>query len=236
MWAPVDHSATVLAVFRDRFQLPMEHLTPGRIVIASVPRAPCPARAFERDGGAVVVVEHRHRALAHDTLGWRSPEELRPGLDTMAHQLAARVFTGVARTGSAVARPRLPVQVIPATDPRLPPWVRGRFAGGAWVILDRAGEVLSVAVLKRYDDRLREIAVGTAPRARNRGLARTVVAAAAGAVLAEGRAVLYNHAADNYASARVAESVGLSPIGVFHTVVAERRTTREAAEDWLALA
>lgn len=236
MQAPPDNDATVLAVFRDRFQLPMEHLQRGRIVIATVPRATCPVRAFERGGGAVVVVDYRHREVAHDVLAWRDPADLHPGLGSLAHQLAARVFTGVARTGVTIARPRLPVEVVPATDPRLPRWARGHFTGEAWVITDSDGRVLSAAALKRYDNRLREIAVGTAERARNRGLARTVVAAAASAVLAEGRAVLYNHASDNFASARVAEAVGLRPLGVFHTVVPERRAGREAAEDWLALA
>jgi hypothetical protein len=86
--------------------------------------------------------------------------------------------------------------VLDTTDPRLPEWVIGHFSGEAWVVLGDDGQVLSTAVLKRYDDRLREISVGTAEAARGRGLAKAVTAAAARAVLAEGRAVLYNHDAD----------------------------------------
>jgi len=89
------------------------------------------------------------------------------------------------------------------------------------VVLDD-DRVLSTAVLKRYDDRLREISVGTAEEARGRGLAKAVTAAAARAVLAEGRAVLYNHDADNHTSARVAESIGLHEFGRCHAVVTDR--------------
>jgi len=42
--------------------------------------------------------------------------------------------------------------------------------------LDDDGQVLSTAVLKRYDDRLREISVGTSEAARGRGLAKAVTA------------------------------------------------------------
>ena len=52
------------------------------------------------------------------------------------------------------------------------------------------------------------------------GLAKAVTAAAARAVLAEGRAVLYNHDAENHTSARVAEAVGLHKFGRCHAVVA----------------
>jgi GNAT superfamily N-acetyltransferase len=126
--------------------------------------------------------------------------------------------------------PAVEITVLDASDPRLPDWVHGHFAGEAWVVLED-GEVLSTAVLKRYDERLREISVGTAAAARGRGLARSVVAAAARAVLAEGRAVLYNHAVDNDASARVAESVGLHELGRYHAVVPDRQAGVEYGED-----
>jgi hypothetical protein len=58
-----------------------------------------------------------------------------------------------------------------------------------------------------------------------------VVAAAARSVLAEGRAVLYNHAVDNDASARVAESVGLHELGTYHAVVPDRRDAALYGED-----
>ena len=118
--------------------------------------------------------------------------------------------------------PSAEITVIDTSDPRLPEWVIGHFTGEAWVVLDDDGQVLSVAVLKRYDDRLREISVGTSEAARGRGLAKAVTAAAARAVLAEGRAVLYNHDATNHTSARVAEAVGLHEFGRCHAVVTDQ--------------
>jgi predicted GNAT family acetyltransferase len=128
----------------------------------------------------------------------------------------------VARTGVAIPAPSAEVTVLDATDPRLPEWVVGHFTGEAWVVLGDDGQVLSTAVLKRYDDRLREISVGTSEAARGRGLAKAVTAAAARAVLAEGRAVLYNHDPENLTSARVAEAVGLYEFGRCHAIVTDQ--------------
>jgi RimJ/RimL family protein N-acetyltransferase len=152
-------------------------------------------------------------------------------LERAATELHGHLFSGVARTGVAIPPPAVEVTVLDATDPRLPAWVLGHFTGEAWVVLDEHGEVLSTAVLKRYDPRLREISVGTAERARGRGLARSVVAAAARHVLSEGRAVLYNHAPDNLASAKVAESVGLHEFGRYHAIVPDRSIAIEYGKD-----
>jgi RimJ/RimL family protein N-acetyltransferase len=222
MLAPPDNETTVLAVLADRFSLPMELLEPGALTITEVPGAALPVRTFERAGGVVVAVAPEHAELVRRELV--GPGTYRLGLDTVARWLAAKVFTGVARTGTDIAEPQVPVIMIDATDERLPAWVHGHFTGEAWVVLDEDQNVLSTAVLKRYDNRLREIAVGTSEAARGRGLARSVVAAAARAVLAEGRAVLYNHDEDNYASARVAEAVGLRELGRFSNVVPDRAT------------
>src|SRR6266511_1541719 len=58
-----------------------------------------------------------------------------------------------------------------------------------------------------------------------------VVATAVRHVLSEGRAVLYNHAPDNYASAKVAESVGLHEFGRYHAIVPDRRIAIEYGKD-----
>ncbi|HET7517067.1 MAG TPA: hypothetical protein VFN05_05095, partial [Actinomycetes bacterium] len=55
--------------------------------------------------------------------------------------------------------------------------------------------------------------------------------AAARAVLAEGRAVLYNHDATNHTSARVAEAVGLYEFGRCHAVVTGSEPGPEVADD-----
>jgi GNAT superfamily N-acetyltransferase len=228
MLAPVDNEAVVLTVLSDRFRLPLDRLTPGEVLVAETSHPSMPARAFERLGGAVVGVAPEYAASLRGRLD--GPATVVPALEALAAELPGHMFSGTARTGVAIPPPAVEITVLDAGDPRLPKWVHGHFVGEAWVVLD-GGEVVSTAVLKRYDDRLREISVGTAPGARGRGLARSVVAAAARSVLAEGRAVLYNHAVDNDASARVAESVGLHELGRYHAVVPDRRYGVEYGED-----
>jgi GNAT superfamily N-acetyltransferase len=229
MLAPVDNEAVVLAVLADRYRLPVDRLVPGRITVVESADPRLPARAFDRGGGAVVAVAPEHAATLRDRLDGLA--SLRPALQAVAAAVPGHLFSGVARTGVAIPPPAVEVTVVDTSDPRLPDWVVGHFTGEAWVVLGEAGQVLSTAVLKRYDDRLREISVGTSEQARGRGLARSVVAAAARAVLAEGRAVLYNHDPDNHASARVAEAAGLHELGRYHAVVPDRQHAAEFGED-----
>ena len=217
MLAPVDNEAVVLAVLAERYGLPMDHLVPGEIAVAEVQHPSLPVRAFARHGGAVLAVAPEDAEVLRRHL--TGPASLPGALEQAAVELHGHLFSGVARTGVAIPPPEAEVTVLDATDPRLPEWVVGHFSGDAWVVFGDDGQVLSTAVLKRYDDRLREISVGTAEAARGRGLAKAVTAAAARAVLAEGRAVLYNHDAENHASARVAEAVGLHEFGRCHAVV-----------------
>jgi hypothetical protein len=215
----VDNEAVVLAVLGERYRLPVGRLAPGQVAVDEAAQAGMPVRALERGGGAVVAVDPAwSRRLGQQLDG---PASLGAALDAVAAAAGGRHFFWVARTGVAIPAPSVEVTVLEATDPRLPEWVLGHFTGEAWVVLDD-GRVLSTAVLKRYDDRLREISVGTAEEARGRGLAKAVTAAAARAVLAEGRAVLYNHDAENHTSARVAESVGLREFGRCHAVVTDQ--------------
>jgi RimJ/RimL family protein N-acetyltransferase len=213
----VDNEAVVLAVLGDRYGLPVDRLAPGRVAVAETADPRMLARALVRGGGAVVGVAPAWSGLLGERLD--GPASLGPALDAVAEAAGAQHWSWVARTGVAIPAPSAEVTVLDATDPRLPEWVIGHFSGEAWVVLGEDGQVLSTAVLKRYDERLREIAVGTAEAARGRGLAKAVTAAAARAVLAEGRAVLYNHDAENHASARVAEAVGLHEFGRCHAVV-----------------
>jgi GNAT superfamily N-acetyltransferase len=106
----------------------------------------------------------------------------------------------------------LPASLADEADPRVPPWLRP-FGGDVLVALDADGTCLAGVGLKRHHDSGREIAVVTEERARGRGLARRLVAQAARRVLAEGRAVVYLHAPDNEASARVARASGFPDTG-----------------------
>src|SRR6266540_1551930 len=178
MLAPVDNEAVVLTVLSDRFRLPLERLAPGKVLVTEAVHPSMTARAFVRHGGAVVGVAPEQAARLRDLLDGHDTVE--PALKALAAELPGHMFSGTARTGVVIPPPAVEVTVLDASDPRLPEWVHGHFTGEAWVVMED-GEVLSTAVLKRYDERLREISVGTAPSARGRGLARSVVAAAAAA-------------------------------------------------------
>jgi GNAT superfamily N-acetyltransferase len=100
----------------------------------------------------------------------------------------------------------------PADDPALPEWLRP-FGGDVLAIFDDAGAYLAGVGLKRHDELVREIAVGTEPAARGKGLARRLVATAAVAVLESGRVPTYLHDVTNHASARVADAAGFPDRG-----------------------
>lgn len=97
-------------------------------------------------------------------------------------------------------------------DPRLPPWLRP-FNGGALVAWGDRGEVAAGVGIKRHNPHGHELAVGTEPAHRSRGLARMLVAQAARRVLADGAVPLYLHEAANVASARVAAATGFPDRG-----------------------
>ncbi|MFS8478160.1 MAG: GNAT family N-acetyltransferase [Micromonosporaceae bacterium] len=101
----------------------------------------------------------------------------------------------------------------PAEDPDVPEWLRP-FGGQVLIARDPdTGEVLAGVGIKRHDEYGRELAVGTAPAARGRGLARRLVAQAARRVLDEGGVPTYQHDPANIASARVAQAAGFPDRG-----------------------
>jgi GNAT superfamily N-acetyltransferase len=100
-----------------------------------------------------------------------------------------------------------------ADDPAVPPWLR---PFGHQVLIARdpdSGDYLAGVGIKRHDRYGRELAVGTEPAARGRGLARRLVAQAARRVLDEGAVPTYQHAPSNVASARVADAAGFPDRG-----------------------
>lgn len=102
---------------------------------------------------------------------------------------------------------------VPATDDRLPGWLRP-FGGAVLAAFDDAtGAYLAGVGIKRHDRYGREISVGTAEQARGRGLARRLVAQAARRVLDDGAVPTYLHDVSNVASARVAEAAGFPDHG-----------------------
>jgi GNAT superfamily N-acetyltransferase len=100
-----------------------------------------------------------------------------------------------------------------ASDPDVPEWLR---PFGYEVLIARdpdTGVYLAGVGLKHHDRYGQEIAVGTEPAARGRGLARRLVAQAARRVLDEGAIATYQHDPANIASSRVAEASGFPDRG-----------------------
>ncbi|GIG86317.1 GNAT family N-acetyltransferase [Plantactinospora endophytica] len=101
---------------------------------------------------------------------------------------------------------------VDAADPVVPAWLRP-FGGEVLVLRDPDGGYLAGVGVKRHDGYGHEIAVGTEPAGRGRGLARRLVAQAARRVLDEGAVPTYLHDPQNVASARVAEAAGFADRG-----------------------
>jgi len=101
---------------------------------------------------------------------------------------------------------------VPRDDPRLPDWLRP-FNGDVLVVWDEDGKYAAGVGLKRHNDLGAEIAVGTEPQHRGKGLARMLVAQAARDILAEGGIPMYLHGDHNAASGRVADAAGFPDRG-----------------------
>jgi GNAT superfamily N-acetyltransferase len=95
---------------------------------------------------------------------------------------------------------------LPVEDPRLPEWLRP-FGGEALVALVD-GRYASGVGLKRHTPNGVELAVGTDPAHRGRGLAARLCAQAARTLLAAGTVPTYLHDPANLASARTGAAAG----------------------------
>ncbi len=97
-------------------------------------------------------------------------------------------------------------------DPRVPQWLKP-FNGDVLVAFAEDGSYAAGVGLKKHDELGSELAVGTEPQYRGRGLAKRLVAQAARAVIDSGAVAIYLHAASNVASAAVAEATGFPDRG-----------------------
>jgi GNAT superfamily N-acetyltransferase len=102
---------------------------------------------------------------------------------------------------------------LPFDHPAVPEWLRP-FGGDVLVALDDGtGEYLAGVGIKRHDRYGHELAVGTVPAVRGRGLGRRLVSQAARRVLDDGAVPTYVHDPANAASARVAQAAGFPDLG-----------------------
>jgi GNAT superfamily N-acetyltransferase len=101
---------------------------------------------------------------------------------------------------------------VESDDPRLPSWLRP-FNGGILIACDDRDRYMAGVGVKRHDEFGSEIAVGTEPEFRGRGLARRLVATAARYLVGTGVTVTYEHVIDNAASGAVALAAGFPDRG-----------------------
>ncbi|MGA8296500.1 MAG: GNAT family N-acetyltransferase [Acidimicrobiales bacterium] len=109
----------------------------------------------------------------------------------------------------------------PRDDRRVPDWLKP-FNGDVLVAFAEDGSYAAGVGLKRHHPLGVELAVGTEPQHRNKGLAKHLVAQAARSVIDEGAVAIYLHAESNLPSAAVAEATGFPDrgwevLGLFRT-------------------
>lgn len=97
-------------------------------------------------------------------------------------------------------------------DPRIPAWLRA-FNGDVLVTWGRDGRYAAGVGRKLHNRHGHELAVGTEPAQRGRGLATSLVAQAARRVLDDGAIPIYLHDPANVGSQRVAEAAGFPDRG-----------------------
>lgn len=170
-----------------------------------------PALAVAAPGCAVLSVP-TDRVAAVRARAAGGIERLLPELPDLVGHPGWPTNQGVYRWSTAPAPLPDAGDWIPPTSAGLPSWLR-LFDRAVLVTRDADGRYLAGVGVKRHDAYGHELAVGTVPAARGRGLARRLVAQAARRVLDEGAVPTYLHAFANTASARVATAAGFPDRG-----------------------
>ncbi|HVM09415.1 MAG TPA: GNAT family N-acetyltransferase, partial [Acidimicrobiales bacterium] len=139
--------------------------------------------------------------------------------EDLVERLGGRIGTGIMRW-TVAPTPMEPLGTwVPADDPSVPEWLHP-FGGDVLIERDDDGAYMAGVGLKRHDDNVWEISVGTEEAARGKGLARRLVVTAAQSVIDAGRTPTYLHDPSNHASAKVAEASGFVERGwriLFHS-------------------
>jgi GNAT superfamily N-acetyltransferase len=158
-------------------------------------------------GAVLAVPAGRAAAVRAATSDWRRLQDTLP--DALGRH-GATVYLGTLRWSVAPADlPEVGVWRSP-DDPALPEWLRP--FSEVLVALERGRYAAGVG-LKRHDRYGVELAVGTEPEHRGKGLASRLVAQAARRILAEGGVPTYIHDPANIASARTATTAGFPDRG-----------------------
>ncbi|MEU0154698.1 GNAT family N-acetyltransferase [Micromonospora fulviviridis] len=171
-----------------------------------------PAIAVASPECALLSVPPDRAAAIRDLVRERPGGSLLPALPAAVGAPEFTTHAGLFRWSTAPAPLADVGEWVAPTTPGLPPWLR-LFDREVLVVRDADGAYQAGAGIKRHDAYGHELAVGTAPAARGRGLARRLVAQAARRVLDEGAVPTYLHNHDNHASGRVAEAAGFPDRG-----------------------
>ncbi len=169
-----------------------------------------------RAPGSTVLSVRRRKASAVREFARRSDvdfDDLLAALPTLLDRPDQHVHSGVYRWCERPADLPDAGNWEKADDPDVPEWLR---PFGYEVLVARdpdTGAYLAGVGLKHHDRYAQEIAVGTEPAARGKGLARRLVAQATRRVMDEGAVATYQHDPANIASSRVAESAGFPDRG-----------------------
>jgi GNAT superfamily N-acetyltransferase len=140
-------------------------------------------------------------------------DELIGLLPNLIHRTGRIVYSGIFRWSERPAELPDAGDWVDAKAGKVPDWLRP-FGHQVLIAHDPAtGDYLAGVGIKRHDDIGREIAVGTEPVARGKGLARRLVAQAARRILDEGGIPTYQHDPANTASAAVADAAGFPDRG-----------------------
>ena len=133
-------------------------------------------------------------------------EEVLDGMPEALGQPGGVVGRGVYRYAVSVPEVAAVGEWVPASDPDVPAWLRP--FGGKVLVVREDGQYVAGLGIKRHDELGNELAVATDEAWRGRGLAKALVARAAGTILRGGGVAIYLHGRGNVASARVAEAAG----------------------------
>jgi GNAT superfamily N-acetyltransferase len=196
---------------------------PGRVQVVESPRRDSPTwdgstapvqGVMTPSGGVLSVPPGRGRDVAQ-VIGSAGPGELGglgPAIAEAAGHPGGRLLAGGIFRWAAEPEPFADAgEWFDADDPVVPEWLRP-FGGEVLLHLD-GGRYIAGVGIKRHDPLGAEIAVGTEPEARGRGLARHLVSQAARRIASTGAVVTYIHAPENSASSRVAEACGFPDLG-----------------------
>lgn len=161
------------------------------------------------DGGVVSVPPDQVDAVSTAAGDWADLPKVLPAA---IGRPKAPAFLGVFRWCATPADLPDVGSWLPAEDPRLPEWLKP-FGGNVLVVLEDGRYAAGVG-LKRHNGYGVELAVGTDPAFRGRGLAARLCAQAARRVIGDGAVPIYLHDPANVASAHTGAAAGFPDVGL----------------------